>query len=213
MPPLRLFIAADLSSEQRSAAAQLIENLRKGVQFTKAYPKWVKPEGMHLTLKFLGNVDSERVGEIVSAVDKAIAGAASFPFDLRGLGAFPSERQPKVLWVGAKKGAEDLGILASGIERALRPLGFPPEQRPFHAHLTLARIKSLRDVEAMMQVVRSHGKHSALGEAEVDRVTLYKSDLSPQGATYTALHRWPLSLTSPRTSRTDSEPAPDRRGP
>jgi len=94
MPLLRLFIATDISSDQRAACANLIVNLKKGVQFTKAYPKWVEPDNMHLTLKFLGNVDAARVSEIAQVLDPITAKANRFMMGFRGLGTFPSERQP-----------------------------------------------------------------------------------------------------------------------
>ena len=191
MPLLRLFIAADISPDQRGACAELIENLKKGVQFTKAYPKWVEPDNMHLTLKFLGNVDAERVSEIARVLDPIAVKNHRFSMGFRGLGAFPTERQPRIVWIGVQAGRRNVMSLAGEIEQALTPLGFPPEDRPFHPHLTLARVKSMRDAHALMDIIRSH--HDAdLGETEVDHLALYQSTLMPEGPVYKALHTWPL---------------------
>ena len=188
----RMFIAADISDAQRTAAADLVARLKKGIQFTKARPSWSRVEGMHLTLKFMGDVDSTRVGEIGEAVAPAAVGVAPFAVSVGGLGVFPNARQPRVLWIGVKEGAKVLCDLQARIDRALRPLGFDPENRAFHPHLTLARIKALSGVEALMDVVQSH-KDSGLGTAQIDRLTLYRSQLAPEGSTYTVLHEWLLS--------------------
>jgi 2'-5' RNA ligase len=196
MAPLRLFIAADTSSEQKAAALELMEALRKGISFTKARPAWVKPEGLHLTLKFLGNVEAERVDEIVRAVEPAVLGVPVLRFELKGLGVFPSPHRPQVLWVGVGAGSKEMCGLAATVEQVLVRLGFAPEQRPFHPHLTLARMKSLSGAEAMMDVVHSH-RRADLGAADLRHLTLYQSRLAPTGATYQALHHWPLRAQDP----------------
>jgi 2'-5' RNA ligase len=191
MTPLRLFIAADMSAEQQAAAEGLIEALKKGIAFTSAHPAWVRPEGLHLTLKFLGNVESARVKEICQAVQNRIVNARSFEFSMKGLGVFPNEHRPQVLWIGARRGETEMKALQAAVEAALEPLGFARESRPFHPHLTLARIKSMRGAQAMMDVVQSH-RQADLGAAETKHLTLYQSHLNPDGARYEVLHRWPL---------------------
>ena len=192
MAMLRLFIAADISDAQRAATIELIDDLRKGIQFTKAHPTWVRPEGLHLTLKFLGNMDENHVAAIRKSVAGRLAGSAAFDCALGGLGVFPNARQPRVLWVGVRRGKRELAALAQKVETALAPLGFEPERRAFHAHLTLARIKALRGAEAMMDVVHGHREAEPGGVARVRHVTLYRSELQPEGAKYTALHHWAL---------------------
>ena len=192
MPVLRLFIATDISDEQRDATLALMENLRKGIQFTRAHPKWVGPESLHVTLKFLGGVEEERVDGIIQAVECKLLDRAPFEFSLKGLGVFPTEREPKVLWLGVDQGKRDLMELAQRLESALYPIGFAPELRAFHPHLTLARVKALSGAEAMMDVVNSHRRSAPDGSSRVDHVVLYRSELRPEGAVYTALHRWRL---------------------
>jgi RNA 2',3'-cyclic 3'-phosphodiesterase len=187
----RLFIAADVAEAQHDSVHELLDGLKKGVQFTKAHPKWVALGSMHLTVKFLGDVEPEAKEQIVASVDKALEGSKAFDFSLMGLGVFPNTKQPRVMWLGVDAGREKLIGLAEGVQSALTPLGFAPEKRKYHPHLTLARIKSLRGVNALMDVMQSHRKVFC-GKAPLDHLTLYKSELYPDGARYTALHTWPL---------------------
>ena len=194
---LRLFIAADINYAQRTAVERLVSDLKKGVQFTKAQLAWVNPRGMHVTLKFLGGVDDSRVGLIIKTLAPAIESVAPFPFSLGGVGVFPDDRQPRVLWVGVKTGQKEFSDLATAIERGLIPLGIEPERRSFNAHLTLARIKSTRGAREMIDIVESH-RDCRLGLAPVDTITLYESRLAPEGATYRVLHRWSLQASGSR---------------
>ena len=193
MPDMRLFIAADLTLDAKAALGKLIENLQKGIQFTKAFPTWSKPEAIHLTLKFLGNVDEKRVPEIAAAVGAYIEGIAPFSVRIQGLGVFPNEHEPHVLWVGMKQGEKNLVQLQKNVEEALVPLGFERENRPFHPHLTLARIKSTRGVEPMMDIVHSH-REREVGIVPIDHITLYQSILRSEGPMYKALERWDFQV-------------------
>ena len=191
MTTLRTFIAIDISDTQRDNAVKLQENLQKGIQFTKSYVRWVKPDVMHLTLQFIGDVSEDKVAEIVQTVETTLAEIHPFPFEMRGLGFFPNEHAPKVLWCGTKEGKAELCALAQRVQDALKTLGFPPEKQPFSPHLTLGRIPALRGVEAMMTVVKSH-QGVSLGEGQINAVTLYQSTLTPDGPVYQPLHRWQL---------------------
>lgn len=197
MAILRLFIATEISDAQREATLALMDNLQKGFQFTRSHPQWVEPESLHLTLKFLGGVEQERVDAIVQAVECRLLDRSPFKMSLRGLGTFPDERAPKVLWLGVDQGKRDLMELSKRIESALYPIGFAADLRAFHPHLTLARIKSLSGIEAMMSVVESHRKAEPGGEARVDHISLYKSELLPKGPVHTVLHRWAFLPVGP----------------
>jgi 2'-5' RNA ligase len=202
MTSLRLFIAAELTSEQHKATADLMERLRKGIGFTPAHPKWVSPDSLHITLSFLGDVEENRVKSIVHAVESRLVKLTPAEFDLHGIGTFPNERQPTVLWIGAHHGADRLKQIQSAVESALVPLGFSPERREFHPHVTLARINALRGVAPMMKIVTDHRKFGApLGT--IDSITLFQSELLPSGARYTALHRWPLGQSNDATRGND----------
>ncbi len=188
---IRTFIALELSDEIHRKLAQLIDDLKKGVQFTPARPKWVRPESIHMTLKFLGNIEENMVDRIAEVLKHAAAETEPFLLKVRNLGVFPDERRPRVLWVGVTNGDEETCALQKKIDEGLSPLGFDREKRPFHPHLTLARIKSLRGTAAMMGVVRSH-KSRYVGECQIDRIILFRSELHPEGARYTKLAELPF---------------------
>ena len=181
---MRLFVAVDVPDEiKRSIEEDVVEPLR--TYLTGA--RWTRPEGRHLTLKFLGNVADERVEEIVAALSEAAGRRAPVDAAFDELGGFPNLRRPRVLWLGIGPGNEGLASLAGSVEDALQPLGFPGEDRPFHAHFTLARFP----------------KPSLIGEPPAVRVpddlfavpeiVLFRSQLHPKGARYTALERFPLA--------------------
>ncbi|MBM3333076.1 RNA 2',3'-cyclic phosphodiesterase [Candidatus Sumerlaeota bacterium] len=186
---IRCFLAVEISDEVRQAVARLTENLRKGVQFTRAYPSWVKAENQHFTVVFLGNQSLEQIEQIKAALNDLPQEIAPFAVEVGGLGAFPNERAPRVLWVGVRKGADGFADLYGKVVARLRPIGFEPEKRPYHPHLTLARIKALRGVAEMMDVVRSH-RNTSCGEFAASALTLFRSQLHPDGAIYTPLARW-----------------------
>lgn len=219
MPPIRSFIAFDISGAQRAAAAELQQNLQKGIQFTKSYVRWVAPEAMHLTLKFLGDLEQAQVEEVARLAEAALAGTPRFSFRLKGLGVFPNLREPKVLWCGVGAGAREMSAIQKRIEDALDGMGFKPERQPFRPHLTLGRIPALRGVEAMLSVVKSH-QEADLGEAPLSAVTLYQSTLTPDGPIYTPQRQWelkPLEASreskAPRASDASPEPsAPQEPG-
>ncbi|GAB4311247.1 MAG: RNA 2',3'-cyclic phosphodiesterase [Candidatus Sumerlaeia bacterium] len=167
--------------------AGLLSDMRKAVQFTPAAPSWTRAESAHLTLQFLGDTAEERVGELAAALDRAAARLKPFEVGLRGLGGFPNMRRPRVLWLGAAEGAAELQAARDAVVRETQAMGIPPEERPFHAHLTLARIKNYKGVEAMMDRLRRFEGKSA-GRFTASEIVLFRSQLHPQGALYTALH-------------------------
>jgi 2'-5' RNA ligase len=148
--------------------------------------KWVRPESMHLTLKFLGDVDPARVPEIEAALAAAAGAAPPFSLNARGIGVFPGMRKPRVLWMGLEGQLDRLAALQAAVESELARVGFPAEERPFKAHLTLARIK------APLRIPLSEALLSEAGEGEsgpfpVERICLFRSELRPAGAVYTRL--------------------------
>jgi len=153
----------------------------------------VHPEGIHLTLKFLGNIEEPLVDKIGDILKRIADGARPFQLKVRNLGVFPNARQPRVLWVGVTDGDEESCALQQKIDEALQPLGFEKEKRAYHPHLTLARIKSLRGTAAMMNIVDAH-KSRFVGECRIDRVILFRSELHPEGARYTKLAEAPFGM-------------------
>ncbi|MFP4380106.1 MAG: RNA 2',3'-cyclic phosphodiesterase [Candidatus Sumerlaeia bacterium] len=185
--PLRLFIAANLAPEQEEACADIIERLQKGMQFTKSHPKWSKPKNLHLTLKFLGDTQERRIPKIQQAMDDACSEKKPFLFRLGGLGVFPNEKKPRVIWLGMGKGKEKMTTLQKNLDAALAHIGFPLDNREFSPHLTLARLNSMRDTHAMIRVLKMH-EHIKAGENLLDKICLYQSTLTPKGPVYKLLH-------------------------
>ncbi len=183
MSKIRSFIAVESSEEVRQAVGRLLQKLQPLCRDVK----WVEPENMHLTLKFLGDVDSEQVPELWEAVQKAVSGSPAFELEIRGTGAFPNLRRPNVFWVGTGQGTDHLEALAERVEEALDPLGFRPEPRSFHGHLTLGRVRRWGpQLTALLEQLRKQEEYVA-GWMPVQQVTLFSSELTPQGPIYTPL--------------------------
>ncbi|MDI7277312.1 MAG: RNA 2',3'-cyclic phosphodiesterase, partial [Anaerolineae bacterium] len=135
---VRTFVAIELDVDLRTTLGELQGRLRRAP--LARLGRWVAPEGIHLTLKFLGNVPAGRVPELGEALRRACARIAPFEIAIAGLGCFPSYQRPRVLWVGVEEPTGSLERLYSAVERELERVGFRPEGRPFTPHLTLARV-------------------------------------------------------------------------
>ncbi|MBI4516612.1 MAG: RNA 2',3'-cyclic phosphodiesterase [Deltaproteobacteria bacterium] len=177
---IRAFVAVDLVPQVRLGLVQLKAELAR----TRADVRWVRDDGLHATLKFLGAVAAERLEAVGEAVAQVAAAVPEFAAHVRGLGAFPSLKRPRVCWVGIE--AAQLAVLARAVENALVPLGFAAEARPFHAHVTLGRINSPRGWPALEEMLKQHWNDD-FGVSPVDCITVYRSDLRAGGAVYTAL--------------------------
>lgn len=191
MTLLRAFVAIHLTPEMVAALQQAQTELRATPGGLAG--RWVPPENMHLTLKFLGDVDSERLPEIYTVVDAAAQTCAPLVLTLTGLGCFPNTRRPRVVWAGIAEPSGQLLQLAQALDLALGQLGLPREQRPYRAHLTLARVRQSAprwQVEALGQAVEAHCPQQASMLATA--VAVVRSDLRPQGPFYRTLHAAPL---------------------
>lgn len=183
---IRSFIAIELPEEAKKGLARLRRELERDEH---RFVKWVDPLGIHLTLKFLGNIAARRVTEIAEALGEAAQGMSPFHLEISGLGAFPSVTQPRVFWVGVNGQLDRLSGLQQSIDSALAGLGFAREERPFVPHLTLARIRE----EASGPDRRSFGELVGATAFEdkypvkVEAVRLMRSQLTPAGAIYTCL--------------------------
>jgi len=187
MKQIRAFIAIELGETISVALTDLQGQLKAKVP--RRSVRWVKPEGIHLTLKFLGDVPANRIEEIERALTQACAGFPAFSLSVGGLGCFPNPRRPRVVWVGVQEESGTLAGLQKAIEDGMEKLGFAPEGRRFHAHLTLGRTQrraSSGDVRRLGQLV-SETDIGSLGQMEARSVSLIKSDLKPTGAVYTQL--------------------------
>lgn len=184
---VRAFVAVNLEPGLKEALAHVQQRLKA----TRADVGWVRPENIHLTLKFLGQVGENHLGPVGEALGAAARGFGSFRLVLGGLGAFPQPRAARVIWVGISQGAEAVAKLQARVETGLEPLGFPREQRPFSAHLTLGRVRGPGHRE-QLAVALSSMPTEPVGEMVLDRIELMKSDLGPEGARYSVLQSFPL---------------------
>lgn len=176
---MRLFIAVTLSEEVRRGIWTATERLRG----TGLPVRWVEPAGLHLTLKFLGEVDDDRRDEIAQGVETATRGARPFQLPVSGFGAFPSVERPRVIWVGCE-GVPALELLQHHVEREMERLGFAVEGRPFRPHVTLGRAKQdgsparFRGLPSIMDGLAYEG------DTPVRSLELMESRLGPDGAAY-----------------------------
>lgn len=202
---IRAFIAVELDATLRSSIARTQDHLKQSL--AKAFPavrlQWVRPESIHLTLKFLGSIEEQQVSEIQQALRSALHGRPPFAVEVGGVGVFPDLRAPRVLWLGlsgpenASADQQDIGQLAAEVDHALGTIGFPPEDRPFSPHLTLARIKDRsREVGKALQDLGLLKPALQVGRLEVEAVSLMKSDLKPSGVVYTKLWELLLKVTN-----------------
>ena len=183
---IRSFIAIELPEEVKSGLARLKGELERN---KLTFVKWVDPEGIHLTLKFLGNIPPKLVAEISSVIKGASEKITPFHLEVAGLGAFPNPKQPRVVWVGVYGEMDKLSRLQQNIDSALAPLGFSKEERPFTAHLTLARVRqgaSSIQIKSFGDLVMS-ANFATRYSFEVGAVSLMRSQLTSRGAIYTRL--------------------------
>jgi 2'-5' RNA ligase len=198
MEQVRCFIAVELPDELKKGLTQLQSRLKLGEQ---PWVKWVDPYSTHLTLKFLGNVAVDRIGEITGAIEEAARGMSPFHLEVKELGVFPNLRRVQVAWVGLSGEVDKLGHLQQRIESNLARLGFAPESRPFTPHLTLARLRdqaSPAERQRFGQLIVSTRFETAY-TIEVDAISLMRSQLTREGAIYSRISsiglKKPLSTT------------------
>ncbi|MFI5394868.1 MAG: RNA 2',3'-cyclic phosphodiesterase [Candidatus Binatia bacterium] len=183
---VRSFIAVDLEEPVRAALRRLLDQAAR----LRCDVRWVRGEGLHVTLKFLGWVEALRLEQVHSTLAAAVAGRPALRVRVRGLGAFPTLRRPRILWVGLESGG--LAELAACVETAMSRVGFEPEKRAFTPHITLGRVNGTRGWSRVEELFKAHMSDD-FGASNVDAVTIYRSTLRPDGAVYTPLWTIPLS--------------------
>jgi 2'-5' RNA ligase len=189
---LRLFVACELPPEMKSALSALQETLRR-----QGAPsvRWVRPEGIHLTLKFLGAVPSQRVASISAALAPTVEGIRPLELSLGALGTFGGRRGARVVWVGVEGDVERVAELQRRVEAALERLGFPSEHRAFSPHLTLARVPDhvgSTERERLWDLTKALPPPAAV-RVTIRELSLMRSILGPGGAVYERLAAFPLS--------------------
>lgn len=183
---MRLFVALELTDEVHTALRELVARLEPA----GADLRWVRREGMHLTLKFIGEVPEAKLPLIQEALAR-VRSAAPVEMKFRGLGYFPHERRPRVFWVGVEASA-NLPELAAEVEAALEPLGIARENRPYAPHLTLGRFKTLSRLARLQEEI-ARLPSTEFGRVETAEFALFQSRLSPRGAEYTRLQTFPFA--------------------
>ncbi len=189
---MRSFVAIELPEALRHSLADVVETLSAEIE--PHIIRWVRPEGIHLTLKFLGDVDAGKMDIVRHVVQEVVPRFSTFTFSAGGLGCFPNLRRPRVIWVGIRERSGELAALQAGLEQGFSAQGFERENRSFHPHLTLGRIRRgvrQADQRAVGEAL-GQMEHLSLGEFHVSEVCLFRSDLRPSGAVYTKLLTAPL---------------------
>ena len=194
---LRMFMAVEISEEAARRAGEIAARLQGS---DPGHVKWVEPRHFHLTMKFLGATRRADVPRLGEALRDLAAGVAPFDLELTGVGAFPSLRRPQVIWLGIAAGGAGLASLASGAQDVCETLGWTREERPFHAHLTLGRLRepprggkpeASRDLTPLIRAMEAE-RDAAAGTTLVNRLVLMESQLPPRGPIYTVLDSFPL---------------------
>ena len=186
---IRAFLAIDPPENILQAISRLQDKLKREIG---GRISWTKPQGQHLTLKFFGDISTEDVKNICTVVQNRIASEQSLNLKIEKLGVFPDTRRPRVIWCGVMGDTEKLSIIQKQLDGVFANIGFPAEDRPFQAHLTLGRIKDSHGLTGINEALTKYNAFAA-GEFNCTELILFQSKLSPQGAIYTKLAEFALS--------------------
>jgi RNA 2',3'-cyclic 3'-phosphodiesterase len=190
---VRCFVAIELTAELRNVVARLQAAVREAAGSVDV--RWTDRDGWHLTVKFLGQVRDDAVPAVSEALARVAAGSAPMSLATGALGAFPSPRRARVVWLGLSAGADDVARLAAATDAALAPLGFAPEARPYHAHVTLGRVRAPTGLHRLARAL-DEVSPGAPASWTAEAVVLFQSHTRPTGAVYTPVARLPWG---PRT--------------
>ena len=179
MQKIRAFIAVEIPISKE------IKQVLKEVEKTQIDAKIVETKNMHLTLKFLGDTDEKLIDNIEEIIKDSTKNIPAFQITLKKIGVFPNQNYIKVAWVGVEN-AEPLKQIAEAIDTKLQNIGFEKEKRPFSAHLTIARIKSARNKEKLIDLINKY-QNTEFQQIKIDKIILKKSTLTPKGPIYTDL--------------------------
>ena len=182
----RLFIAVKITPD--TDTLNHIYRIQQRLEHEKI--KWVDTNGIHITLKFLGDTDEQLIPQIEQQLQQIATKHKTTSLTLQDIGVFPNEQRPRVLWIGTNPNTE-LQKLAQDIDNAMEKLGYEKEQRPFKPHITLGRIKFLKDKRSLHKLLEQY-KDKYFQDNNIDQFILYESTLTPKGAKYTALKTFKL---------------------
>jgi len=187
---MRCFIAIDIDDKNRAALSDLQQQLVSGADIKKGDVKWVRPESVHLTLKFLGEIKNEKIVEVCNIVENVADRHKNFELAVESVGYFGG-RSARVLWVGTSQGSDNLCRLQKDLEKQFALAGWPEEAREFAGHLTLCRIRNSK-AGVKLAAVSEDYKDFKLGIISADSVSVYQSQLTPRGPVYTVLGNYKL---------------------
>jgi RNA 2',3'-cyclic 3'-phosphodiesterase len=181
---IRTFIAIDLPP----AVISLLGKVQEELKATGLRVKWVRPKNIHLTLKFIGNINPSDIDKICGAMTDAVDDIDGINLVARGVGVFPGIKRPRVVWIGLGGQIQLLFAMQRALEDNLEALGFEKEKRPFKGHLTLGRFKQTVHPDTIRQFLQEYANLSS-EEFTVRRIILFRSELKPTGAVYTQLQQ------------------------
>lgn len=188
-PLLRCFLAIELPA----TILNRIGEVQKDLKSSRADVRWVSPENIHLTLKFFGTIETSQIESIIKSIEEPIRTTSPIWIAVQGIGAFPGLKNPRVIWVGLNDERKELVPFQNRLERELEKVGFQPEGRPFHPHLTLGRMRSNRGKDELVKGMERY-QEEEFGKFQVEGVVLFQSELTPTGPIYTALRTFLLGI-------------------
>lgn len=186
---IRSFIAIDIPDDIKEKIAGIQSELRE----SQADVRWVKPGSIHLTLKFLGNIEEAQAKEVEEQMRESAKGISPFSINVTGIGVFPNRRNPRVIWIGLEEATGALSALQKRIEENLTILGFEKEGRNFSPHLTIGRVKSSKGKSRLIEILEEKKEEHLHRNLSVHEFRLMKSELKPAGPVYTVLGTIALS--------------------
>ena len=186
---IRAFLAIEPSEDVLQAMVRLQEKLKREIS---GRMNWTRPQGQHLTLKFFGDISIEDTNNIIKTVQNRVASKSPLNLKIEKLGVFPDARKPRVLWCGITGDVKKLSVLQQQLDSDFADIGFPAEDRPFRAHLTLCRIKDSHGLTGIIEALTKYSAFTA-GEFTSKELVLFQSNLTPQEPIYTKLAVFPLA--------------------
>ncbi len=178
---IRVFIAVEVPEDLKIALQKIQEIFKNAGDRIR----WVKPAGMHITLQFLGDIEVQSIPDIGGEIEQACMVRSPFDIRLAGTGSFPDVKRPRILWAGIREGAEEIKEIYKDLEPRLSGIGFAQERRPFRPHITLGRIKYIKDPERFKSLIKQNSEVQ-IGSMTADAVHLIESRLRPDGAVYSS---------------------------
>lgn len=186
---MRVFIAVELPENVKAKVAKIQDKIKKLDNVNRI--KWVSPDSLHITLKFLGEIEKERLKDVFEAAEKTSCNFSCFSVNIQGMGIFPESGTPRVLWVGIEEGSLELLQIVQKLETDLFEKGFAREKKDWKPHITIGRVKQINNKQLIKNLV-SREKNMEGAKVKVEKISVMQSRLTPQGAIYTPLKRFSL---------------------